>query len=154
MEHAMDAKTAHRIVVGIDGSEASRHALRWAANEAHVRDVELEVVGVWSFPMYLDPMGGAHPLPDLLERSEERERTLLDDEIAYVLGATPAVPIKITLRCGSTAPALLEEAKGSDLLVVGSRGRGGFFSMLLGSTAMHCVQHASVPVAVVRPPRD
>jgi nucleotide-binding universal stress UspA family protein len=149
----MEAKTAHRIVVGIDGSAASREALRWAAKEAEARGVGLQVVGVWSFPMYLDPMGGAHPLPDLLERTEERERKMIDDEIVGVLGASPAVSITKTLRCGSTAPALLAESDGADLLVIGSRGRGGFLSVLLGSTAMHCVQHASVPVAVVRAPK-
>ncbi len=149
----MDTKTGHRIVVGIDGSDASREALRWAAIEAEARSVELEVVGVWSFPMYLDPMGGAHPLPNLLERSEERERKIIDSEIESVLGTSPAIPIVKTLRCGSTAPELLEACRGADLLVVGSRGRGGFMSALLGSTAMHCVQHATVPVAVVRAPK-
>jgi nucleotide-binding universal stress UspA family protein len=149
----MDTKTGHRIVVGIDGSEASREALRWAAIEAEARSVELHVVGVWSFPMYLDPMGGAHPLPNLLERTEERERKMIDGEIESVLGTLPAVTIVKTLRCGSTAPELLDASQGADLLVVGSRGRGGFMSALMGSTAMHCVQHATVPVAVVRAPK-
>jgi nucleotide-binding universal stress UspA family protein len=149
----MDTKTGHRIVVGIDGSDASREALRWAATEAQARNVELHVVGVWSFPMYLDPMGGAHPLPNLLERSEERERKIIDSEIESVLGTSPAISIVKTLRCGSTVPELLDASRGADLLVVGSRGRGGFMSALLGSTAMHCVQHATVPVAVVRAPK-
>lgn len=100
--------------------------------------------------MYLDPMGGAHPLPNLLERTEARERKMIDDEIACVLGTSPAVRVVTTLRCGSTAPELLAESVGADLLVVGSRGRGGFLSALLGSTAMHCAQHSSVPVAVIR----
>jgi nucleotide-binding universal stress UspA family protein len=149
----METKTGHRIVVGIDGSEASREALRWAANEADVRGVDLQVVGVWSFPMYLDPMGGAHPLPNLLERTEERERKMIDDEIQSVLGTSPVISITKTLRCGSTAPELLDASVGAELLVVGSRGRGGFMSALMGSTAMHCVQHATVPVAVVRAPK-
>jgi nucleotide-binding universal stress UspA family protein len=153
MEHQMETKSAHRIVVGIDGSAASREALRWAASEAEARGVDLQVVGVWSFPMYLDPMGGAHPLPNLLERTEERERMMIDNEVACVLGTSPAIPIVKTLRCGSTAPELLEESAGADLLVVGSRGRGGFLAALMGSTAMHCVQHASVPVVVVRAPK-
>lgn len=149
----MATKAEHRIVVGVDGSEASREALRWAATEAEARGAELHVVGVWSFPMYLDPMGGAHPLPNLLERTEARERKLIDDEIIRVLGTSPAVRVVPKLRCGSTAPELLAESVGADLLVVGSRGRGGFLSALLGSTAMHCVQHSSVSVAVVRVPK-
>lgn len=145
--------SGRRIVVGIDGSAPAREALRWAAKEAQLRGAELHVVGVWSFPAYLDPMGGVHPLPSLMEATEARERKLLDDEILGVLGTLPPVPIVRTLRCGSTAPELLAEAQGADLLVVGSRGRGGFLSVLLGSTAMHCVQHGAVPVAVVRSPR-
>jgi nucleotide-binding universal stress UspA family protein len=148
----MSANTEHRVVVGIDGSPASREALRWAASEAEIRHVTLEVVGVWSFPTYVDPMGTTYATPSMLERTEANEKKMVDDEVAAVLGSTSKVPITKTLRCGSTAGELLDAAKGADLLVVGSRGRGGFLSLLLGSTAMHCVQHASVPVVVVHAP--
>lgn len=146
----MDDEVKRRVVVGVDGSPPASEALRWAAKEAEIRKAELHVVGVWSFPAYLDPMGGVHPLPSLIEATEARERQLLDEVIVSVLGESPSVPIVKVLRCGSTAPELLAESEGADLLVVGSRGRGGFLSVLLGSTAMHCVQHAKVPVAVVR----
>ena len=138
-----------RIVVGVDGSEASRRALTWAGEEAGVRQADLEVVLVWSYPYYVDPVGGVYPLPSMFDSTEQRERAMLDEEVTKVLGAAPAVTVIRTTRCGSTAPELLDSAKGADMLVVGSRGRGGFMSMLLGSTSMHCVQHAPCPVVVI-----
>ena len=148
----MTTNSAHRIVVGVDGSPASREALRWAASEAEIRGVPLEVVGVWSFPTYVDPMGTTFATPSMLERTEANEKQMIEDEVAAVLDGSCTAPITKTLRCGSTSAELLDAAKGADLLVIGSRGRGGFLSLLLGSTAMHCVQHASVPVVVVRVP--
>lgn len=143
-----------RIVVGVDGSEPARHALRWAAKEAELRDAVLEIVGVWSFPMYLDPAGGAFPLPGMVEKTEQREREIIDNEVAAMFGTNDRPPILTTIRCGSTATELLAVSEGAVLLVVGSRGRGGFLSMLLGSTALHCVQHAPVPVAVIHVPKN
>jgi nucleotide-binding universal stress UspA family protein len=146
----MEVNDRPRIVVGIDGSECSRKALRWAANEARLRKATLEVVGVWSFPTYVDPMGGAYPMPGMIDQTEDNERKMIDDEVASVLGEDRSVTVKKTLRCGSTANELLDVAAGADLLVVGSRGRGGFATLLLGSTAMTCAHNASVPVVVVR----
>lgn len=77
---------------------------------------------------------------------------MLDEEVTKVLGVESTVNVIRTTRCGSTAPELLDAAKGADLLVVGSQGQGEFMSMLLGSSSMHCVQHAPCPVVVV-PPR-
>lgn len=141
--------STQRIVVGIDGSETARQALRWAADEAALRSADLEVVLVWSYPYYVDPVGGVYPLPSMFDATEQRERGLLDEEIKTVLGEAPTINIVRTTRCGSTAPELLDAAKGADLLVLGSRGRGGFMSMLLGSTSMHCVQHSPCPVIVI-----
>lgn len=146
--------TKARIVVGIDGSEPARAALAWAAKEAELRDATLEVVGAWAFPMYVDPMGGAFPMPGMYEKTEANEREMVEGEVRTVLGATPAVPVEIAIRCGSTATELLDAAKGADLLVVGSRGRGGFASLLLGSTALQCIHHAPCPVTVVRSPAE
>ena len=141
--------STRRIVVGIDGSESARKALRWAANEAALDGATIEVVRVWSYPYYADPVGGIYPLTNLTEVTEQRERELLDEEIRTVLGTDSTLTVVKTLRCGSTAPELLEASKGADMLVLGSRGRGGFASMLLGSTSMHCVHHAACPVIVV-----
>lgn len=142
--------TNARIVVGIDGSEPARAALQWAAKEAELRGATLEVVGAWTFPMYVDPMGGAFPMPGMFEKTEQNERDMVDKEILEVLGPTPSVPVEVSIRCGSTANELLAAAEGADLLVVGSRGRGGFASLLLGSTALQCIHHATCPVTVVR----
>lgn len=141
-----------RIVVGIDGSEPARAALRWAAEEAKLRGASLEVVGAWTFPMYVDPMGGAFPLPGMFEKTEANERDMIEAEVKAVLGDKPEVPVELSIRCGSTATELLAAAEGADILVVGSRGRGGFSSLLLGSTALQCIHHATCPVTVVRPP--
>ncbi len=141
-----------RIVVGIDGSEPARAALRWAAEEAKLRGANLEVVGAWTFPMYVDPMGGAFPLPGMFEKTEANERDMIEAEVKAVLGDTPEVPVELSIRCGSTATELLAAAEGADILVVGSRGRGGFSSLLLGSTALQCIHHATCPVTVVRAP--
>ena len=142
--------TKARIVVGVDGSDPSRAALAWAAKEAGLHGATLDVVGVWAFPMYVDPMGGAFPMPGMYEKTEANEREMVEGEVRAVLGTTPAVPVDISIRCGSTATELLSAAEGADLLVVGSRGRGGFKSLLLGSTAMQCIHHSVCPVTVVR----
>ena len=141
--------SGQRIVVGIDGSETARQALAWAGEEAKLRSAELEVVLVWSYPYYVDPMGGSLVMPSMVEATEQRERATLDAEILAVLGEKPPMRVTRTARCGSTAPELLDAAKGAVLLVVGSRGRGGFMSMVLGSTSMHCVQHSPCPVVVI-----
>lgn len=131
-----------RIVVGVDGSEGSRAALHWAVDEAKRRDGELELVHTWHITYaseYLVPNSG---------EIQQLGRALLNDaaDEARELGAEVAGS---NLVSGSAAQALLEEAKGADLLVVGSRGRGGFGALLLGSTSQQCVHHAPCPVVVV-----
>jgi nucleotide-binding universal stress UspA family protein len=135
-----------RIVVGIDGSEPSRQALEWAAAEARLRQAELEIVLVWEFPLvnYHGFSTVARP-EDLEEAARETlaraARSVTTDDLVV----TPA------LVEGMPAPVLLERAEGAELLVVGSRGHGGFTGLLLGSVSMHCVTHAPCTVAVVRP---
>ena len=139
-----------RSVVGIDGSDPARATLEWAAKEAELRGAKLEIVGAWAFPMYVDPMGGAFPMPGMYEKTEANEREMIEAEVAKVLGPNPNIAYEIMVRCGSTATELLAAAEGADLLVIGSRGRGGFASLLLGSTALQCIHHATCPVTVVR----
>jgi nucleotide-binding universal stress UspA family protein len=139
-----------RVVVGVDSSEPARRALAMAALEAELRNADLDVVGVWSFPTYVDPMGGVYPLPGQVDRTREREEATVKAEVERVLGRTPKVRVEVLTPSGNTASELIAAAAGAELLVVGSRGRGGFLSMLLGSTASHCVRHATCPVMVVR----
>jgi nucleotide-binding universal stress UspA family protein len=143
---------AKRIIVGVDGSDGSRSALHWAFAEAAVWDAELDVVHAWDLPFATVP-----PLTNLAYHAdvaavERAAAALLDIEVATVPvrpGASPQRVEKVTVRDSATS-ALLQTSKGADLLVVGSRGRGGFADLLLGSVGNHCVHHASCPVAVVR----
>jgi nucleotide-binding universal stress UspA family protein len=137
------------IVVGFDGSENATSALRWAANEAHVTGDDLRVVSVWEFPyMEIVPPTFGVTLPPYHEMQKAAEKKL-DDAIQGA--ALPAgLRIEQTVLEGEPAQLLLEQAKDADLLVVGARGRGGFLGLLTGSVATKAVNHAGVPVAVIR----
>lgn len=137
-----------RIVVGVDGSGGSRAALRWAAEEARLRGARLEVVLVWQFPtMTTMPIYGVLPPRDEMEASAEATVSkILDDEGLADPEGFEAVGLAAE---GPAARTLLDTAVGADLLVVGSRGHGGFSGMLLGSVSQHCVSHATCPVVVI-----
>jgi nucleotide-binding universal stress UspA family protein len=137
------------VVVGIDGSESSRRALRWAMREAALRSESLEVVYAWTFPMssFAYAGGGAYIDQDwegearsFLEKEIERART---DEFTDLT-------IEPFLTEARASEALIDRSKGAELLVVGSHGRGGFAGMLLGSVSQQVVQHAMCPVVVIR----
>ena len=141
-----------RIVVGLDGSDESRSALRWAVAETAIWDAELDVVHAWDFPFVIVPPPINLTYPADIDALERSAGTLLDAEVEAVrvhTGPRPRQVEKIIVRDTATR-ALLETAKGADLLVVGSRGHGGFTGLLLGSVSTQCVHHAPCPVAVVR----
>lgn len=140
-----------RIVVGIDGSQASRHALRWALAEARVRGAALEAVHVWRYPVWtyspaiVTPPVFAHD--DLLAEA----RKVLDDAVDEVVADDQQRPaVQRVVREGAAAEQLVKQAQDADLLVVGHRGRGGFAGLLLGSIAHQCAAHAACPVVIVR----
>ncbi len=141
-----------RIVVGIDGSAASRDALGWALAEARRRGAVVEAVHVWHYPVWtLTPTMGA---PTFAHADLEAEaRAVLDEGVDEVTaGADPAdLPTieRVALE-GSAAEVLVNRAADADLLVVGHRGHGGFTGLLLGSVASQCTIHSPVPVVVVR----
>lgn len=136
-----------RIVVGVDGSPQAAAALRWAIDEAALRQATLEVIHAWLFPVVGDMPGAAgDSLAWDLERAAGH---LLDRVIDDVAGPDPAVKIDRRVLEGSPAAVLVDAADGADLLVVGSRGRGGFAQLLLGSVAEQCVHHTRCPVCVV-----
>jgi nucleotide-binding universal stress UspA family protein len=138
-----------RIVVGIDGSEESRRALDWACHEAKLRDADLEVVHSYTAPWeYWAVPVATIPLVEV----EAAQRRLMDDEIADALRNNPGVRAERVLLNDLPARALVEQSKGADLLVVGSRGRGGFAGLLLGSVSQHVTQHAQCPVVIVPNP--
>jgi len=136
----------NKVVVGVDGSEPSRAALEWAAAAARALDVRLHAVTVWEYPS-----GMVLPFAPPSVSSREMEEHATRDLAAFVkftLGE--ATEAEITATTGSPAGALLESVSSDSLLVVGSRGRGGFRSLVLGSVSSECVEHAPCPVVVVR----
>jgi nucleotide-binding universal stress UspA family protein len=138
-----------RIVVGVDGSPGSRAALRWAHEEAKLRGATLEAVAVWQFPVMTSlPAFGAMPPPDDL--GKEAEGTLLATLSDEGIAASDDVPVTTVVAEGAPAASLLEAAEGADLLVVGSRGHGGFAGLVLGSVSHQCASHSPCPVVVVR----
>ena len=141
-----------RVVVGVDGSETARKAVRWAAREAKLRGMRLELV--WprrsrSPAMRLDtalPAFSEEMMKSVTERAEGHLAAALDEARAEAR----EVEIETIAVEGQPARALVEVAKGADLLVVGSRGLGGFRELLLGSVSQQCAQHATCPVVIVR----
>jgi nucleotide-binding universal stress UspA family protein len=145
--------TPHRavIVVGIDGSEGSDRALEWATAEASLRKATLEVVHAWAPPVPISSIGArVNPIDPHLYEHEARE--ILDESVAATSKFDPAglVHVESRLARGYTSTVLLDRLKDADLLVVGSRGRGGFGGLLLGSVSQRCVENATRPVAIIR----
>jgi len=139
------------IVVGVDGSAESKEALRWALEEARLRDATLRAVYAWHNPYLLAPGFGPPEdfQPDALR---EQAAETLDAVIEEVVG-TSDVHVDTVVAEGPAGSVLVEAAEGAELLVVGSRGHGGFVGLLLGSVSQQCVTHAPCPVLVVRGPR-
>ncbi|HEY8524678.1 MAG TPA: universal stress protein [Acidimicrobiales bacterium] len=141
-----------RIVVGVDGSQSSRNALNWAVREARAHGARVEAVHVWQVPAAAFYPPGAIALD--VGTYEEQAKQQLDEIVDSTDTTGLADPIERIVTCGPPARTLLEVAKGADLLVVGSRGRGGFAGLVLGSVSQQCVHHAPCPVVVVRPRQD
>jgi nucleotide-binding universal stress UspA family protein len=142
-----------RIVVGVDGSDGSALALRWAIDEAAHRSVHLEVVHSWTTPYPVEPWGTVvTPVDQHAFDDHARESMEAMVERAVRLGAHHPRSISYTPVHDASGPALASASDESDLLVVGSRGRGGFAALLLGSTSLYCLHHATRPVVIVRCP--
>jgi nucleotide-binding universal stress UspA family protein len=137
------------IVVGVDGSPSSRTALEWAAAEADDHRADLVVVNVWEHTL-LPPAGSVsvseHYVPDPSQRTAED----LVEIIKEVLGENPPVLVQPEVKQGNPAKILIEQSETADLLVVGTRGHGGFGGLVLGSVSQHVAAYAKCPVAVIR----
>lgn len=145
------ADGAGGVVVGVDGSPAGRAALAFAVETAAQRGTALRAVRVWQVPSL---WGSAqHPAPGARAGELERaEQGLLDADVAAALdaaGPAHAVEVSAVVVQGHPVDALLQAARGADLLVVGSRGSGGFRGLLLGSVSRAVLHHARCPVAMV-----
>jgi nucleotide-binding universal stress UspA family protein len=138
-------ESAGKVVVGVDGSEESRRALAWALAEARLRGVGCVLVHAWDFGL-----AASSPAPgNALQVQVDDADTLLDSDLAFA--RTSDVPVKGILVHGSASGALVDASADALILVVGTRGRGGLASALLGSVSSACVHHASCPVVVVPP---
>jgi nucleotide-binding universal stress UspA family protein len=132
----------HRVVVGVDGSPAGGRALEWAAAQAARSGAVLE--GHTSYePGYV-----------FISREEVLIVTqkLISEAAAHVADIAPDVTFKGVTHEGLAAKDLIDASEGADLLVVGSRGLGGFTSLLLGSVSQQCALHAHCPIVIIRPP--
>jgi len=138
------------IVVGVDGSECSRSALKFALEEARVRQAKLRIVVVWHVPLTAYSAGWAPPPPNLAEDSEAAANDILEEALRLVKDDAGSVEVESVVREGQSAQILIEEAEKAELLVIGSRGRGGFRDLLLGSVSQQCAHHARCPVTIVR----
>ncbi len=147
---------AGRIVVGVDGSEAAAAALRFAVEEAKLRDATLVAVLAWTFvpPAALSDPGVIPVAATTLMDDLGAERTGAERMLDEALTAAPPgdVPVERVVSEGSPGDVLVGAAAGADLVVVGSRGRGGIRSALLGSVSSHVAHHAPCPVVIVRAP--
>jgi nucleotide-binding universal stress UspA family protein len=138
------------IVVGVDGSEPSRAALRWAVEEARLRHARvLAVHAWWTYPMQPPNRPPAADEPERLRDDDASDR--VQAFVTETLGERPDVEVTPVAVQGAQASAALVDAAGdADLLVVGSRGAGGFTGLLLGSVSQQCTHHAPCPVVIVR----
>lgn len=136
-----------RIVVGVDGSEASDAALGWALEQARRTGDEVQVVYAWHYPE-IGELLTANPFELQHDELQADAAAQLRHAVDRV-GVPPGVRIDPVLAMGRAGEVLLRAASDADLLVVGTRGRGGVTGLLLGSVSQHCVQHAPCPVVVV-----
>lgn len=145
---AEPADEAHppRIVVGVDGSTQSRTALRWASWLAADTDARIEAVTAWQFPISTGWGGAAVPMNFDPEQDMQK---VLTETVDATFGADRPAGMQLSVREGHPARVLLECSTGALMLVVGSRGHGGFAGLLLGSVSAHVAEHAGCPVLVV-----
>jgi nucleotide-binding universal stress UspA family protein len=152
------------IVVGVDGSAGSLAALRWGLAEAKLRGAPLRLVHAYELPrLLLADTGLAAPavaVASLATEDIERVRAAVESEARRVVDAAleqidseanDGIDIGREVIEGPTVQVLIEAGRGAALLVVGSRGRGGFAGLLLGSVSQQCAQHPPCPVVILPP---
>lgn len=140
-----DSTSNRHVIVGVDGSDSSIDALREAAEIADALDVRLEVVT--TYPVVLEYI----PIP--VSSPEEDAKAILSTAIERAFDGAPPPNLSTTTAPGPAAKTLIQLSRDARMLVLGSRGHGGFAGMLLGSVSAACAEHAHCPVLVVhRPP--
>ncbi len=156
------------IVVGVDGSPGSDAALRWALAEAHLRAVKLRIVHAFQLPqlpLAIAGLGGVGAPGLAVPAAEDADRLhgaveaqagqLIEAALRRADGETlDGLEVGHRSIEGPAAQTLIESARDADLLVVGSRGRGGFLGLVLGSVSYQCAQHPPCPAVILPPPED
>jgi nucleotide-binding universal stress UspA family protein len=137
------------IIVGIDGSDHSRRALEWAVKEAAIRHAPLTVLVVQ--PAIAGYSGSATAYPGDAAQAEQGRKTAQEETDQVVAGLGGSAPETVTVQAAIGIPAavLIEASKDADLVVVGSRGTGGFRELVLGSVSTQVTHHAHCPVVVI-----
>jgi nucleotide-binding universal stress UspA family protein len=135
---------AGRIVVGVDGSHPSQQALRWGAHLAAAFGAGLDAVTSWDYPAGY----GWGSIPSDWDPAEDMQK-VLDQTIQDVFGDQPPAGLRRLVREGGAARVLLDASQGAIMLIVGSRGHGGFAGLLLGSVSANVAEHATCPVLVI-----
>ncbi len=136
--------TDNRIVVGVDGSWHSQHALRWAAFLARPLGAQLQIVTAWEYPATYQRaamVSGWNP--------SQATTQMIDETISTAFAGKPPTGLKREVCEGSAAEVLLKASEEATLLVVGSRGHGGFTGLLLGSVSASVAEHAPCPVLII-----
>lgn len=133
-----------RVVVGVDGSDPSKLALRWAARIAAAEDANIDAVMAWQMPTLAYASIG--PIVDMQNAMEEALKHAVDD----VFGEQRPNGMQLRTIQGGGAPVLLDASRDALMVVVGSRGRGGFAGLLLGSVSAKVAEHAECTVLIVR----
>ena len=133
-----------KIVVGVDGSDAADQALFWAIKEAQLRKASITIVHAWEYPALVY---GAYSNEGLDLEAGGKE--ILNKAVELGRSVDPNTMVSTVLKEGNAVPILVHEAKDADLLVVGSRGHGGFTSLVLGSVSSQLAHHSKVPLVIV-----
>ena len=139
------ADTSAHIVVGVDGTNTSIEALRWALSHASGMNARVEAVMAYEVPMYV------YVAPSATEADFARyAQELLDRIVSEARDAAPTVQLDARVEPAAAGPCLISASRGADLLVVGTHGHGQIPGMYIGSVATYCVHHAACPVVVYR----
>ena len=133
------------VVVGVDGSDSSKAALRWAARFAAMFGGRVDVITAWHIPT---TFAGPGYIPSTFDLSVDYEK-VLGNVVDEVFGSERPRNMRLAVREGSAARVLLDESKDATMLVVGSRGHGGFAGLLLGSVSAKVAEHATCPVLII-----
>lgn len=133
-----------RIVVGLDGSESALEALRWAGRIGVAIGVNIDVVACWEHPQV-----GSDDLPAPTYRNGSQTRQVAAKWVDEVFGGARPEGLRLLVRQGEPERVLTQAATGAEMLVVGSRGRGAFASIVLGSVSIYCAEHARCPVVII-----